>query len=478
MDVDNSGAPGAANRRAADAAVALSQFALVLLTVLDLAAPAAWTVALLALAAAVFIGLEWRRAPLSIRRTSTLLAAAALVLLLFVPDAQAALERGLRIGGLIGSLLLSIATLSRAAQRMALLRRVMGSVLEVPAERRFGTVTVASQFFGGFLGLAGITMMMEAASQAPLDSPREKVDCFGAIARGYAAANLWSPMFSNLSILLAVNAGLAWNRVFPAALCLAAGNVVLALLLQRLGAWRARSSGGAQAQPLGLQVPGDGWWTLLRGAWPVLLGMGCFLVVVLALSHWSRQPVAAVVIVLAPVVAWCLALAGPSARRPGHATRQLLADFLGFRSLVGEVMLFFASGCAGTVIASAIPPAWTAPLAAALTPYPVLACLFLAAGVVLLSCTSVHPMLSGIVLATAFPAASLGLTPVAHVLALLAGLGMAVIMTPFSVLSLMSSRFSGMPLLTVSVRANVGFAALNLLLVALVLGKASAFLPH
>jgi hypothetical protein len=141
-------------------------------------------------------------------------------------------------------------------------------------------------------------------------------------------------------------------------------------------------------------------------------------------------------------------------------------------------MLFFASGCAGTVIAGAIPVAWTTPVAAALTPFPILACLFLGAGVVLLSFTSVHPMLSGIVLATAFPAASLGLSPAAQLLSVLAGLGMAVIATPFSVISLMASRFSGLPLLTVSVRPHLGFAALNLLLVACILGGATRYLPH
>ncbi len=451
--------------------VAFSQIALVSFTVVDLAWPAKWTVGLLALAATLFIGLQWQAASIGLRRTCTLLVLVTVALLPFVPEVQVTLEKGVRIGGLIGSLLLAVATLSRAAQRTAPLRRVTSSVLDVPAQRRFGTVTVASQIFGGFLGLAGITMMMEAASQAPIESREEKVACFGAIARGYAAANLWSPMFSNLSILLAVNSGLDWIRVFPAALGLAGVNLLLALLLKRIAAWRRVPSLPVAA--------GIGAWTLLRGAWSVLAWMAVFLFVVLALSHWSRQPVAGVIIVLAPLVAWLLAIGVSAAgRSAGTAARQVLADFTEFRSMVGEVMLFFASGCAGTVIAGALPPAWTGPVAAALAPYPVLASLFLAGSVVLLSFTSVHPMLAGIVLAIAFPATTLGLTPVAHVLSVLAGLGMAVILTPFSVMSLMASRFSGMPLLAVSVRANAGFAAINLLLIALILGNASALLPH
>lgn len=452
--------------------VALCQFAIVLLTVLDLVSPTHWIVALLALAAGLFIAVQWRQAPTGLRRTCTVLGVATLALLPLLSEPVAALERGIRIGGLIGSLLLSVATLSRAAQRVGMLRRVMASVLQVPPDRRFATATVASQCFGGFLGLAGITMMMEAASQLPVESQEEKLACFTAISRGYAAANLWSPMFSNLSILLAVNSGLQWTTVFPVALLLALASLLLGLLVQRVGAWRR-----PQQRQEGTR---DGWWKLARGAWLVLACMAVFLATVLWLSHWTRLPVAALIIVLAPFVAWLLGLGTAPAMgsAPSAAGRQLLGDFVSFRTLVGEVMLFFASGCAGTVIASAIPTTWTDPVAAALSPFPVLACLFLAAGVVLLSCTSVHPMFSGIVLATAFPAASLGLTPAAQVLSVLAGLGMAVITTPFSVISLMASRFSGVPLLAVSVRPHLGFAALNLLLVACILGTASSYLPH
>jgi len=463
-------APGAPALERSGMLVALCQLAIVLLTLVDLVAPSHWAIVLLAGSASLFIALQWRQAPAGLRRTCTVLALATLALLPLVPQPVAALERGIRIGGLIGSLLLSVATLSRAAQRVSRLRQVMTSVLQVPRERRFATTTVASQCFGGFLGLAGITMMMEAASQLEVESEEEKLACFTAIARGYAAANLWSPMFSNLSILLAVNSGLAWSAVFPSAMLLALATLALGLALHRVAAWR-RPRG---AQP----VAHAGWWRIARVAWPVLACMALFLVAVLGLSHWTRLPVAAFIIVLAPGVAWLLALGtAPRTRSaPAAASRKLVADFVSFRTLVGEVMLFFASGCAGTVIAGAIPVAWTAPVAAALTPFPILACVFLGVGVVLLSFTSVHPMLSGIVLASAFPAASLGLTPAAQLLSVLAGLGMAVIATPFSVISLMASRFSGLPLLVVSVRPHLGFAALNLLLVACILGSAVRYL--
>jgi hypothetical protein len=468
MNIGNRGALAAATSQ--PPWIGICQGALVALTVIDLASPSSWAVAAMAAAALLFVAAQWHSIAVSLRRTCTFLMLLTAALLPFVPDVYGTLGKGLRIGGLIGSLLLSVATLSRAAQRVALLRRVMNSVLEVPALRRFGTVTVASQVFGGFLGLAGITMMMEAASGVEFEGDEQRAACFVAIARGYAAANLWSPMFSNLSILLAVESGLAWVRVFPAALGLAGMSLVLTLLLGRIAA-------GRKARDRRPDQRGASGWDLLHAARGVVAAMCAFLVVVLCMSHWLQQPVAAIVIVLAPVCAWLLALRGGVAgQTPGAAAQQVLNDFRSFKSMAPEVMLFFASGCAGTVIAGALPSAWTAPIAALLMPHPVLACLLLSGGVVLLSCTSVHPMLSGIVVALAFPSASLGLSPTVHVLAVLSGLGMAVIMTPFSVISLMASRASGMSMVDVSFRANLGFAIVNLLFVALILGGASSLL--
>jgi hypothetical protein len=136
----------------------------------------------------------------------------------------------------------------------------------------------------------------------------------------------------------------------------------------------------------------------------------------------------------------------------------------------GEVMLFLASACAGTVMASAIPPAWTAAVGQLVGASPFLGSLFLASSIVLLSATAIHPMLSAVLIASSFTPQLLGLPVIAHLCAVLVGWGLAIIVTPFSVLSLMASRFSGIPLLAISLRANLVFVALSLLLSTLVLG--------
>lgn len=442
------------------------QLAMVVFTVVDMVLLQPWAVWVMAAAAAGFVTLQIGRAPPGIRRTCGVLIAAILALLPLIEAPQAALERGLRIGGLIASLLLSVALLSRAALRVERMRQLVGALFTVPAEKRFVTLTVASQFFGGFLGLAGITMLMEMASQVPMEDAQEKLACYSAIARGYAAANLWSPMYSNVSILLAISPGLDWAAVFPAA-------VLLALASLALG-WAQNGWHGRRAA---CAVPAVRWnpAALVKPAAPIIARMVFFLLLAVGASRIAQVPVAAAIIVCAPVAAWIL---NALQTGPARGGRQLHRDFCSLGTLAGEVLLFLVSGCAGTVIAAAMPTAWTTSITAALAPFPLLGCLFLSASVVLLSCTSVHPMLSGIVVATGFSAAALHLAPVVHVLAVLAGLGLAVIMTPFSVISLMASRFSGLPLLAVSMRAHLAFVALCMALSSFILSGMNGWFQH
>lgn len=449
--------------------VLLGQALVVVFTVLDMVWPSHLGPWAIAAAGGVFmLGAQSPMSP-GLRRTVWALVLATLALLPWGPDPWLALEKGIRIGGLISAILLSVSLLSRAAQRVQLLREVVGRLLDVPSRQRRVTLPIASQVFGGFLGFAGISMLMEAASQLPDTDPEARRECFQGISRGYAAANLWSPMYSNISILLALSPGLSWGAIFPYAVMLAVTSLLLGYALDKLS---RRPADATAREPVR-------WGALARLAWPVVLGMLVFLCCAVALSAWAKVPIASLIVTLAPLAALVLTVyLGPKRLSWRQASAQVLQDFRGFQSLAGEVRMLMASGCAGTVIAAAIPVAWTQPLAQALAPYPVLACLFLAAAVVMLSCTSVHPILSGIVVAAAFPALAVGLPPTAHVLAVLAGLGLAVVTTPFSVVSLTASRFSGLPLLTVSMKANLGFAAISLVLVGLILGGSASRFAH
>lgn len=429
--------------------------AIPVLTLVDLLTPMRWTLWCIALVTAVFIVRQASHIALPVRRTSAFLAVVTTALLPLLPDPGAALERGVRIGSLIASLLATINLLSRAAARVPRVRDLLESLHHVSPSRRYGALSLASQFFGGSLGLAGIAMMMESAARQKNFGYREKLSSFSAVTRGYAALSLWSPMYSNMSIVLAMYEGAHWAGVLPVALAVTTLFILLGIVLDRLsGAHRH-----AQAEASAVTAK-----ELVREGWPVLLGMLGFLSFMVLTSRGLGLPISAVIIAGAPVAAWVLNahLHGGGSPAYGTAARLVLIDMTSFRGMAGEVMMFMASGCAGTVIGNAIPAAWTATIGAAVAGSPALACLTVSGAIVLMSASALHPMLSAVIVGASLGPVQLGLPVLAHLSAVLVGWSLAIIVTPFSVVSALASRWSGIPILVISLRANATFVLLAL----------------
>lgn len=148
----------------------------------------------------------------------------------------------------------------------------------------------------------------------------------------------------------------------------------------------------------------------------------------------------------------------------------MATDALTFKQMSGEALLFLVSGCAGTVIGVAIPLSWTTALGAMVSGTPVAGTLLASTAIVAISSFSVHPMLSSVIVSTCLPPPLIGLPPMIHVAALLVGWGLAIIVTPFSVTSVLASRWSGLSLWRVSVGTNATFVALALVTSSTVLG--------
>lgn len=433
--------------------------AIPLLTLVDLLRQPHWGPWAMLAAMAVFVAMQIGRVTPGVRRTCLLLALITAALLPGLADPLPMLQRGIRIGGLIASLLVAVNLLSCAASRVPRVRRVLGSLYRLPAGQRYFGLSVASQFFGGLLGLAGIAMMMEAAARQDEFDARQKTSSFAAIARGYSALSLWSPMYSNMGIVLGLYPGANWALVLPVALAVTALFILLGTVLDRF----TRSASGESGHRSG---------ELWCQGWPVILGMLGFLGFMLVTSRGLDLPIAAVIIAAAPLAAW--AVNAWLLRTPwpalGAGARQVVTDVAGFRAMAGEVLMFLASGCAGTVIGNAVPSAWIAVIGQAVTGSPGLASLTVSAAIVLMSATAIHPMLSAVIIGSSLSPEQVGLPLLVHLTAVLVGWGLAIIVTPFSVLSLMASRWSGVHVLVISLRANAGFVLLALAASALLLG--------
>jgi len=444
-----------------------------LLTVIHLLEPLPALVWGAAGCAAVFLALEHRHVPPSIRRPSLLLCVLALALVAFTHVPLESLRRGIAIGALMASLISSVTLLARAVLRSKGSQALAAHLLRQQAPARCASFALACQLFGGLLGLAGVSMLLEIASRSDAADP-ERLPVFAAIMRSFSAATLWSPMFSNVSILLALYPGLTWFSLLPLCVGMAAATVAMVLAMDWL---RLR---GRRAPPAAARGAAQDA-RALRELLPMLGCMGGFLALVVLLGWLLHIAVAGAIVLLVPFAALAVnALqAPPGARRLRTGLQELRADVGRLPLLAGEVALFMAAGCSGTVIASAVPTAWTQAVAQWVQPYPVLACAALMLSVVMLSFMAVHPVLSVVFVATCFPPVLVGLPVAPHVLSILVGWSVSGTVSPFSMLSLMASRYAGVSIYAVSIRANHRFALLCALIAAVALGLlATPWHPH
>ncbi len=428
-----------------------------------------WSVWATAVFAAILVLIEWRRIAGGVLRASIALLCITLALLPFAATPFLSVERGLQMGGIIASLILTVTLLSRAALRSEAIHTVMPYLFALTNRRKYVALSVACQLFGGMLGLAGVSMLMELAAKDRAATREDRISTFAAITRGYAGASLWSPMFSNISIMIAMYPGANWIMVLPLAMLVALATILIGTALQK--------SVPVTVPVRQLDATSSSIRTIAHRALPIVASMTSFLAFVVGTSHFLKIQVSTVIVVISPMAAWGLNLAFSRAKnRLIFGSKLFIQDFRVLKQLVGEVLLFMVSGCAGTVIADAIPRVWTAPIGIALSQYPVVACLFLTCSVILLSCAAVHPLLSAILIATCFPSDVMGLPLLPHLCAILVGWAMAVILTPFSMVSLMASRFSGIPILIISMRSNLLFASTSVLASSFLLGGISIFL--
>ena len=435
-------------------------------TVVDMALLEGWSASVLALSCLFFLVVQHRHIAGGIRRTSLALGSLTGLAILMIDQPISALEKGVRIGALIASLLISVSLMSKASLRVPHMRKVMTDLYAIPRGQRPLALGVGAQFLGGFLGLAGLTMMMDMAARREHLSSREKMTDFSAISRGYAALALWSPMYSNMSIVLTMYENITWTDVLPYALTISAIFIGLGALIEKIASRRDKPEPISDASIA----------VVLQDSLPIIGLMLCFLGIMVWGSSSLHTSISAIIIVCMPVLAWLLNVWQPSDRseRWRSGSRQLLQDLIGQGAIAGEVLLFLVSGCAGTVISQAIPVNLIAPIAQLTAGSPAGSCLLVMVAIVILSGTSMHPMLCAVLVGSSLTPELLKLPSLAHLCAVLVGWGLAIIVTPFSVLSMMAARFSGIPILTVSLRANLFFVAICLSGAAMILGWAVA----
>lgn len=401
-----------------------------------------------------------------LKTTSFVLFALGVALLPFARDPWHAIARGAYVSALLLSLTASVMLLARCALRSRHVHEVGAGLRGQPASRRYLVFAAVSQLFCGALGLAGANIMyVMAAPPEETDAARRSATVV-AVSRGFSAASCWSPVFGNMALMLVLYPTLHWLQVFPVGVVLAQVSLAVGMLLDR----RRRRRAGAIVAPASAAAA-----MRMDTAGPLLAVLLGFLALILTAGHALRIPVAGAIGLVAPFVAIAFgAFAHPGRPSLAAGVRDLGQGMLQFPALASEAILFAAAGSAGSIMAAAFPHAWVADIAHALGGHALPSLAFLLFAMIVTAVVGIHPVLSGVFLATTFTPAVLGLPALAHLGAVLAGWGLSTCMTPFSVLSLTASRYAGEGLYTISLGRNAVFSVLSGLLISLLLSAMTA----
>jgi hypothetical protein len=394
-------------------------------------------------ATVALIAVELRHIPRNLRHTALVLVAASVPLLFFARDPLDAVGRGVLVGGLFVSLMAAVALLGVSATRHPRVGALRLYLRAQPPGRRYLGFSLASQFFSSMLSLAAANILFMMASSY---GRGESTTLVVAVTRGFIAAIMWSPMFGNMAILLALYPSLQWTEVFPLGFLMGQATVLIGFMLYRPAKDSASEDGEI--------APGGA----TRAVAPLIAVPAAFLGSVIATSSLLGLGTTATIVLLTPVAAWLLNASMAEGRsRLASGARRLGSDLRRLPSLASEATLLMSAGCAGTIMASAFPERWARQIGEALNGSTAAGIAALMTSLILFSLVGVHPVLSAVFLASAFTPALLGLPPLVHFCALIAGWGVATVVTPFSMLSMMASRYSGIAPFQLSLGENWRF---------------------
>jgi hypothetical protein len=405
-----------------------------------------------AVAATVLIIAGYARINQKLRTTSLVLFAAGIVLVPFAKDPLAAVQRGVFVAGLLLSLTSSVMLIARCAVQSTRIQMIGAGLRERQGTGRYMAFAVTAQFFSGILGLAGANLTFVMAAPAAEKPSQVRTDTVVAVSRGFTAASCWSPVFGNMAVLLALYPTLHWIEVFPVGLGVGQLTLIVGALLYRAG-------NKAHPPPASTPTPITG---LLVNAFPLLISLIGFLVLILSLSRALHIVVSAAIVLMAPIVSLVFnAAMGREGHRWRDGAKGLGQSMLLFPAMASEAALFLSAGCAGSIMADAFPASWALAAGETLSSHPVFGISFLLVAIMMAALVGIHPVLSSVFLASTMTPQLLGLPPIAHMAAILAGWGLSASVTPFSVLSLTASRYSGEGLYQISLGRNAAFAVVT-----------------
>lgn len=411
--------------------------------------------AFLFIAASVLVVAGYHTVPVRLRRTALFLFVFTLVLLPFATEPIAALQRGIFISGLLLAMISSVLLIAQCALRSPRVQQVGATLRAQAPQHRYPAFSVASHIFSGMLGMAGAHIMLVMAAPAQEANSEDKTDRVIAVTRAFGLAGFWSPIFGNMVTMLALYPGLTWAEVFPVGFFLAITALIVGAALNARDTKR-------NPRPIPPDQIVRSVRDLLLDGLPMLIPLGAFMALLLFTSKTLGIVTSAAVVLLAPITALTLHWAmGESGKRWQNVKTNIGESANSYPRVASEALVFMAAGCAGSIMAAAFPDSWAQAVASIAGVHSFVALMFLILVMLAFSLAGVHAVLTSVFLASTFTPALLHIPDLPHMAAILTGWCLSAIVTPYSVLSLTASRYSGNTLYQISVGRNWQFALIS-----------------
>ncbi len=369
-------------------------------------------------------------------------AALTLALALTQDDWPATMIRALDSAAFIAAFFCALSTLRNVAQTSAGIQKAGRFLSEQPPGRRYAALTVGGQGFALLLSYGAIQLLGALAVANAKSEPNAEIRghrirrMLLAIQRGFISTLAWSPLSFAVAISTTVVPETSWaGAVLP--------GLVTSALVAGIGWGLDTAFKPNLSRPRPARVPPTGNWATMI---PLLILLGILVSSVAILYVLTNVRVIGLVAVIVPVIAlvWLViqnrgpgGAATVAARARGYVTVELP----GYRS---ELTLLMMAGYIGTVgSALLVPLIARAGLDVAALPTWLILVSFVWI-IPLAGQAGMNPILAVTLLAPLIPAAeTLGVAPVALVVAITAGWTLSGASSPYTATTLLIGSFAG-----------------------------------
>ena len=390
----------------------------------------------------------------------------------FLDDWPAVLEKALAQGAFIATFFIALASLRNPASASPSIERCGQYLASQPPGKRYMALTIGGHMFALILNYGAITLLGGLTEAIAGKEKNEEIReirnrrMLLAVQRGLCASLCWSPLAFATAITTSVIAGSSWSGTAPYAIFFAVIFIVIGWALDTI--YKPKLSGPApeRKKPIGS----------FRDLTPLIMLLLFLFAGVGILEYLTGLRIIAVVMLFVPLISigW---IAYESGNRTETTRRLQRLAFVELPSYRSEIVLLVMAGIIGALGAALIEPL-AAGRSLDLSGVPIWLVLVAPVWIIpVLGQLGMNPILSVSMLAPLLPSADvLGIPPNLLVAAITAGWALAGATSPFTATTLLVGRLGHTSALKVGLVWNRGFALSVALAVSILLVVMAALL--